>query len=168
VTWSLSIAGTGLGGEGKMQVTTSATFSAAEGQAKVVFLPFAAVVESVLIRSRSAAEFRAHRVDISGLRDQNPAPGLLLLDPGARPPLGPLEQVYSLSGDESGAAATYRYEYQRGVLATTKLGVMLGGVDLGVQAETRLETGAALSFVLPAGRDYRLFRSLDGHGILWG
>jgi len=167
VTWSMSIVGSGLSDEGRVLVSTSATFQAAEGQIKVIFLPINVVLESILIREHGGTAIRGSRIDISSLRDQYPAPGLLLLAPTARPPLGHLEQIYPLSGDPSGAVATYRYDYQRELSATTKLGVRLHGLDIGIQTETKLETSVSLSFALPSGTDYRLFRCLDGHGVLW-
>ena len=166
-SWSLTIAGTGLGGEGKVAVTTSATFEAANGQRKVIFLPVTVMLETVVLTEPGAAPVRRHRIDLAGLLEQDPAPGSLLLAPDALPPLGPFVRTYSLADDASGTIAEYRETYTQASVAKLEVGVKTHGVELGLTSEATMQTSVGLKLKLRSGLDYRLHGALEGDGLLW-
>jgi hypothetical protein len=166
--WALTIVGSGLGGQGSVTVTAAATFEALSGQVKVIFLPLTVEVEEVVIRERDSHHVRRQRVDIAGLQEQRPAPGVALLDrEELRPVLGPRVQTYPLASDPTGTVATYGYTYTAPTTARCQLGLTAHGVNLGVTAESILTTSVTLTYELRSGRDYRLFRVCDWHGLLW-
>lgn len=162
--WSISVAGTGVGGEATITTSVSSSFKAEAGQTKVVFLPLTVAVEKLRV---SGAGGSATRIDVSTLKGQHPAPGLLLLDRGAVPPIGPLEQTYQLAGDPSGTPATYEYSYEQTRAPDVKLGVEAFGAKLGVEASATMKTTVTLTFELRGGVDYALHRLAEGDGLLW-
>jgi hypothetical protein len=167
IGWSLTIAGTGLGGEGNVAVSTSATFEAANGQRKVIFLPVTVVLETLVLSERSGAPLHLYRIDIAGLDEQDPAPGSLSLAPDTEPPLGSFVKTYPLAGDTSGTITTFGYEYRRGKAGKLTVGVTTHDVELGLTAESRMQSAVGLKFKLRSGLDYRLHKTLEGNRVLW-
>lgn len=168
IGWSLTIAGTGLGGEASINVATSATFEVASGQRKVIFLPLTVVLETVVVTEPGVAPLRRYRIDVAGLVDQRPAPGALLLASNALPDLGLHLETYHLAGDPTDSTATYAYTYEQKSLASLKVGIKTDVVELGLTSESAMQSSVALKFKLRSGRDYQLHQPADGDGVLWG
>jgi hypothetical protein len=163
--WSISLSGTGLSGEAKVDASLSAGFEAAAGEAKLVFLPVIATAEKLRV---TEAGRQSVRIDLSEMRrDEGVAPGVVLLAPDARPPIGAVEQTYPLAGDTSGAPATYKFAYKQTKSHGLKVGIKAFGADLSLESSSTLETSVSLSFGLPGGRDYELHRLAEGDGVLW-
>jgi hypothetical protein len=165
VNWSISLAGSGLSGEVTVELSMSAGFEASARETKLVFLPVTVVVEKLRVAPGSPATFR---VDLEGLRDQQPAPGLLLLARGARPAQGSFAQKFSLAGDTTGAPATYKYTYNKTKTLGMNIGIKAYGADLSLGYKPTMSTSVALTFTLPGGHDYELYRLAEGDGLLWG
>jgi hypothetical protein len=164
VGWSISIAGSGVGSDATIKSSVSSSFKAEAGQTKVVFLPVRVAVEKLRVTDRGDS---VHRVDVTPLEGAHPAPGLLLLDPGALPAIGSLEQTYPLAGDPSGTPATYEYSYTQSRALDLKLGVKAFGSELKVESSATLEAAVSLTFELASGVDYELHRLAEGDGLLW-
>lgn len=165
--WALSIGAAGLSAEAGVTVTAEATFAAEAGQAKLVFLPVTATLEKIIVRRDGAEPARRYRVDLAGLRDASPAPGLLLLAADALPPRGPLVQTYPLAADPTRTAATYVYSYEQDKPSSVQVGLSAHGVKLGLTAESSMTSSVAVAYRLRSGRDYRLHRVRDGDGLIW-
>jgi len=165
IGWSVEVAGTGLGSEATITTTVSSAFTAGPGEFKTVFLPLTVSVERVRVQQRGATV--GTRVNVERLADQHPVPGILRLDPGSYPKAGEHEQTYEIAGDPSGAIATYGYSYDQAKVPTVKLGVKAFGADLSVSCEATLETAVSLTFELPGGKDYELYRTAGTDGVMW-
>jgi len=165
IGWSVEVAGTGLGSEATITTTVSSAFTAGPGEFKTVFLPLTVSVERVRVQQRGATV--GTRVNVERLADQHPVPGILRLDPGSYPKAGEHEQTYEIAGDASGAIATYGYSYDQAKVPTVKLGVKAFGADLSVSCEATLETAVSLTFELPGGKDYELYRTAGTDGVMW-
>ncbi len=162
--WSISVAGTGLGGEATVTTEVSIDFEANAGEAKLVFLPVTVTVEKLQTDDGRITT----QVSVMDVREQAPVPGLLLLAPTARPPAGVLRQTYPVSGDTTGALATYGYRYRKTRAHSLSIGVKAFGADLSVKCATSMDASVALSFNLPGGHDYKLYAPANGDGVLWG
>ena len=164
--WGVTLFGTGLGGSAKVAVTSSAKFSAASGEIKVVFLPASVTVEKVTVLERGRRVGGGHRVDASNLAKSG-APGLLLLGHGRTPPMGDLAERFPLAGDGSGAVATYEYAYKRSGEGDLNVGAKAFGVDIKLKATVELSNSITVTFGLVAGSDYELHRLAEGNGLIW-
>jgi hypothetical protein len=165
--WSINIAGTGLGHEGEIEVTTSAGFEAINGQRKLVFVPMSVVLERIVLLEPGSLPVRYWRINVEGLKDQHPAPGVILLAIDSIPPMGPLLQTYPLAGDTSASTATYSYKYTQTCAMNLKIGVKVDQVDLGVTAKSTMKSFVELKFKLRSGKDYQLHSACDSDGVLW-
>jgi hypothetical protein len=165
--WGVTVFGTGLGGSAQLTVSSSSKFTSTSGEIKVVFLPAVVTVEkgTMLKDGRSVGE--GYRVDATQLRTTG-APGLLLLPNGASPPIGEVAQRYPLSGDASGAVATYEYAYMRSRNGDLNLGAKAYGIDLSLKASVTLSRSVTLTYGLVAGVDYELHWLEEGNGLVWG
>lgn len=165
--WSVNIAGAGLGHEGEVEVTTSAGFEATNGQRKLVYVPVTVMLERVVLSEPGSLPVRYWRIDVGGLKDQHPAPGVILLDNDTFPPMGPLLQTYPLAEDISISTATYGYKYIQTCAADLKIGVKVDTVDLGVTAKSTMKSSVELKFKLRSGKDYRLHSMRNTDGVVW-
>jgi hypothetical protein len=165
--WSVTIYGTGLGSGGSVTTSVSAEFSATSGETKVIFLPVTVKVERVTVLEHGRRVGRGRRVDASNLQSQQQSPGLLLLAADAVPPVGKVANRFPLSGDTSGAIATYGYRYQAGNRKNLQLGLKAFGADIKVKTEVMMQRDIRLSYGLRGGSDYELYRLADGDGLLW-
>ena len=167
IGWSVTILGTGLGADSTVHASTSATFRAAAGEAKVVFLPVTIVVERVSIMNRGKPVSQGHRIDVSGLSKQKGNPGLLLLAADARPLFGRQEDRFELAGDTTGEIASFVVNYGRTRKLPVRIGVRAYGVDLGLSFQTAIERRVTMAYDLAGGYDYELYRTAEGDGVLW-
>ena len=165
--WSITILGTGLGADGTVSASASATFRAAAGETKVVFLPIEIAVERVSLLDRGKPVSQGPRIDVSGLNKQAGNPGLLLLPENAMPPIGIRHHRYELAGDRSGAIASFEYVYTQATSIPMKVGVKTYGVDLGLNFQTTLNRNVKLTYDLCGGHDYDLYQTAEGDGVLW-
>lgn len=165
--WALTIGGAGLSAEARVTVTAEATFAAEDGQAKLVFLPVKAALEKIVVRQEGAKQARRCRLDLAGLRDTSPAPGLLQLAADALPPRGPLVQTYPLAGDPTGTLATYTYSYEQEKPSSSQIGLDIPGVKLSLTAQSSMTSSVTVTYQLRSGRDYKLYRVGDGDGLVW-
>jgi hypothetical protein len=165
--WSVTILGTGLGADGTVGASASATFRAAAGQTKVVFLPITVAVERVSVLDKGKRVSQGRRIDVSGLSKQAGNPGLLLLSEDAMPPFGTRQDRYPLAGDRSGAIASFEYVYTQATNIPMKIGIKTYGVDLGLNFQARLSRNVKLTYDLCGGYDYDLYRTAEGDGVLW-
>jgi hypothetical protein len=165
--WELTVGGAGLSAEARVTVTAEATFAAEDGQAKLVFLPVMAALEKIVVRQEGAEPTRRYRLDLAGLRDTPPAPGLLLLAADELPPRGPLVQTYPLAGDPTGALATYTYGYEQEKPSSLRIPLGVPGVKLSLTAKSSITSSVTVTYQLRSGRDYKLYRAEDGDGLVW-
>ncbi len=166
VGWSIAITGTGLSGAAKVDASVSAGFTAGTNEAKLVFLPVTVTAEKLRI---TQGGMESMRIDLSDMaREQGLAPGVLLLTGAERPPAGALAQTYPLSGDPTGAPATYSWAYKQTKTRGLSVGIKAYGADLALDYSSTLAFSIELTFKLPSGRDYDLFRLAEGDGVLWG
>jgi hypothetical protein len=165
--WSVAIFGTGLSADATVSVSASATFRAAAGQAKLVFLPVTVAVERVTVLDHGKPISQAHRIDVSSLGQQVSDPGLLLLSADARPALGMRARRYELAGDQTGGISSFEYLYRTSVKLAPAASINVYGLNLGLHYETRLEQDVMLAYDLSGGYDYELRETIYGDGVLW-
>ncbi|MGZ4317060.1 MAG: hypothetical protein ACXVRS_14695 [Gaiellaceae bacterium] len=164
--WGVTVFGTGLGASAQLTVTSSSKFTSTSGEIKVVFLPASVTIEkgTMLKDGRSIGE--GYRVDAAKLRTTG-APGLLLLATGKSPPIGEFAEKYPLSGDTSGAVATYEYAYTHSRSGDLSLGLKAYGIDLSLKATVTLSRSVTLTYGLVSGFDYELHRLEEGNCLVW-
>jgi hypothetical protein len=167
VGWSVTILGTGLGADSTVHASASATFRAAAGEAKLIFLPVTLVVELVSILHRGKSVSQGHRIDVSGLSQQRANPGLLLLSADSTPPFGRREARYELAGDPTGEIASFELMYGRTRKLPLRVGIKAFGSDLGLHFQAEIERRVTMAYDLRGGYDYELYRIAEGDGILW-
>ena len=163
--WGVTVFGTGSSEAVGLEVTTRAKFTAGHGETKVIFLPLSFVVESGRITKRGAPLGTARRANMSKVKSG--AIGILLLAPGAEPPLGERVETYPLAGDTSGAIATYEYSYKRQAGHKLSIGTKAFGADLSMDVEVGVAHTFTVSYDLRGGADYDLHRLREGEGLPW-
>jgi hypothetical protein len=167
--WTVDIAGTGMGGDATVTSSVTSTFTAEAGQAVLIFLPVTVAIEDVRVTAADGATIGSgHRVDVSPARRKRPVPGALLLDHQGLPRPGRrLAQTYPLAGYGPGRPASYEYIYKQERTSQLKIGVKAAGVSLSVTGEARMNSAITLTYVLVGGRDYQLYRTARGDGLVW-
>jgi len=165
--WSVTIMGTGLGADSSVQASASATFKAASGETKVVFLPATVFVEKITVLDRGAPIYNGYRIDVAGIHKQNYAPAVMLLDANSLPPLGRKDKDYQLGGDTSGGITTYKHTYMRTKKPFKRLGIKTHGVELELSVQSEMSKRKELVYDLRGGYDYVLHRVADWDGLLW-
>jgi hypothetical protein len=95
LAWTLSVGGSGLGGGSTLQVSSSWQFSAQSGERKVVFVPLTVTVARVDVVAKGRTLSSEVQVVASELKETQP-PGLVLLEPDARPPWAASQGVFAL------------------------------------------------------------------------
>lgn len=163
--WGVTVYGTGLSAAGSLTVTTRSKFTTTNGETKVVFLPVSFRVESGTITKRGKPFGPGRRADMRTLTSS--ALGILLLAPGAKPPLGERVQRYQLADDTSGASATYEYRYQKKAAHKLSIGAKAFGADLSLNVEVGLVHAITVGYELRGGTDYDLHDLSEGDGLLW-
>ncbi len=135
--WGVTIAGTGLGGGASLTVSSSATFGAASGEVKEVFVPVAVPVERVTVLKDGRRIGEGYRIDAAALRVSKGFEAAVRRLPGeAVSSVGRLAKRYLLAGDVPGSIATYDYMYTGSHSRKVTLGVQAFGADLHVSAST--------------------------------
>jgi hypothetical protein len=167
LSWDVTIFGTGLTATGSLEVSTSATFTAASGEAKVVFLPGSLTVEKVTALKHGRVVGRGYRVDGSRFKSDS-QPGLRLLAPSMVLPAGELVSKYPLADDTTGALAKYKYSDKASASKELQLGIKAFGVDVKLKAEAKRSTSVEVTYELKGGFDYELRRFAEGDGLVWG
>jgi len=166
LAWTLSVGGSGLGGESTLQVSSSWQFSAQSGERKLVFVPLAVTVARVDVVVKGRTLSSGVQVVASELKDTQP-PGLVLLEPDAHPPIGRLLKEYSLSGDTTGAISTWDDEYEHQAEGTLQIGFEALGVKSSVTFKATMTSAAALKLELRGGYDYAMHSLAEAGGIAW-
>ena len=166
LSWDLTIFGTGLSGANNLKVTATATFTAASGEAKAVFLPGSMVVEKVTVLEYGRETGRGCRIDVSRFT-YNSELGLSLLPSSARLAAGDLVCRYPLAGDTSGALAKYKYSDERTGSIELSLGFKAFGADLKLKGQVKRSTSVEVTYELKGGFDYELRRFAEGDGLVW-
>jgi hypothetical protein len=166
LTWTLSVGGSGLGGGSTLQVSSSWQFSAQSGERKAVFVPLTVTVARVDIVANGRTLSSGVQVVASELKETQP-PGLVLLEPDAHPPIGQLLKEFSLSGDTTGAVATYDYNYEHRDEGSLQVGLEAFGVKTSVAFQATMTSAAALKLELRGGHDYIMHSLAEGGGIAW-
>jgi hypothetical protein len=167
IRWSVTILGTGLGTDGTISASASATFRTGPGETKVIFLPVTLAVEHVTVLRRGKPVSQGHRIDVASLKQQETNPGLMLLSSDAIPPFGRRDLIYELADDRTGAIASYEYTYGRVKKLPLRVGIKAYGTDLGVYFQAAMDHKVKLACDLRGGYDYELYRTAEGDGILW-
>jgi len=166
LTWSMTVFGSGLGGSRELKTSAAASFTAAAGEAKVVFQPLTLTLQRVAVLQSGRQIGSGVQADSAGLRT-DASPGLLLLSPQARPSAGPSVQRFPLAGDTTGALATYKWMYARTSKKNLSVGVDAFNTKLSLTVGTELTTQVTLQYELRGGHDYALLRVAEGDGLLW-
>jgi hypothetical protein len=167
--WTVDIAGTGMGGDATVTSSVTSTFTAEARQGVLVFLPVTVAIEDVRVTAADGATLGSgHRIDVAPARRKRPVPGALLLDHQAlpRPDRRPV-QTYPLAGYGPGVPASYEYIHEQTRRSQLKIGVKAAGVGLSVTGEARMNSAITLTYVLVGGRDYQLYRTARGEGLVW-
>jgi hypothetical protein len=165
--WSVTIMGTGLGADSSIQTSASATFRAASGETKVVFLPTAVFVERITVLDRGAPIYEGCRIDVACIHEQGQNPAVMLLAANALPPLGRKEIDYPLGGDTPGGITTYSRTYMRTKKPFKRLGIKAYGVELELSVQSEMSKRKELIYDLRGGYDYALHRVAEWDGLLW-
>lgn len=167
--WTVEIAGTGMGGDATVTSSVTSTFAAEAGQAVLVFLPVTVAIEDVHVTAVDGTTLGSgHRVDVSPAQRKRPAPGALLLDHQAVPRPGRhLAETFPLAGYGPGVPASYEYVYKQERTSRLKIGVKAAAMGLSVTSEVRMNSAVTLTYVLVGGRDYQLYRTARGDGLVW-
>jgi hypothetical protein len=98
LTWNVKLLGSGLGGSSNLRVTATWRFRAAAGERNVMFVPMTVTSAVVTLLDRTRVVGTTTQVIASEISTAT-APGLLLLEPDAGPPLGRPMSRYPLAGD---------------------------------------------------------------------
>jgi hypothetical protein len=166
--WGVTVAGTGLGGAANVTVSSSATFAAASGEVKEVFVPAAVPVERVTVLENGRRIGDGFRIDPTALtvsREYELAARRLPSE--AAPAAGRLAKRYPLAGDVPGAVATYDYTYTSSQSRKMSLGVQAFGADLHVSASIAPSRSVTVTYGLIGGGDYELHELAEGCGLVW-
>jgi hypothetical protein len=91
----------------------------------------------------------------------------VLLSPDSTPPVGDLAETFLLSGDTSGALATYEYVYTRSGAGALEIGAKAFNLDISVKAQVNISKTTTLTYNLRGGYDYGLRRLSEGDGLFW-
>jgi hypothetical protein len=165
IDWGIKVFGPGLSGTVGFTVSSTASFSAAHGETKVIFLPVSFTVESGTVTKHGKVVGTARRAEMFSVKSG--ALGLLLLEKGKEPPIGDLVQSYPLAGDTSGAVATYEYTAEKAASRKMSLGAKVFGAELSIGTEITRNNQMVLTYGLRGGSDYELHRVTDGDGLVW-
>jgi hypothetical protein len=122
-------------------------------------------VERGTLRRGGRAIGKGHRINASHV--ERSAPGILLLDKDARPPIGELAERYLFAGDPTGAPASVGFDYESTGGGELSLGAKAYGVDLSVKASVELTSSMNLTYELTSGVNYELHRLEEGEGLVW-
>ena len=136
MSWAVTLVGSGLSGAGGISVSTSSKFTAAHGEIKVVFLPVSVTVEKVTVLEHGHAVGEGHRIDLSKLRTTG-APSLRILPSKTEPRRTGIAERYLLSGDSTGAAATYQYAYMSSATLDPQIGANAFGFRFSLKVNVR-------------------------------
>ncbi len=166
LSWDVTLFGTGLAGSSSLKVSASATFTAASGEAKVVFLPGSMTVEKVTVLEHGREAGRGYRIDGSRFTHDS-QPGLRLLPQSVALPGGELVSKYPLAGDSTGALAKYKYSDEHSASVELSLGIKAFGADLKLKGEAKRNTSVEVTYELKGGFDYELRRFAEGDGLVW-
>jgi len=165
LSWDVTIFGTGLSGSSSLEVSTSATFTAASGEAKVVFLPGSLTVEKVTVLQHGQEIGRGYRINAAEFKHNQP--GLRLLPASTVLPAGELVSTYPLADDPTGALAKYTYSDKITSTMQLQLGIKVFGADLTLKAQATRSTSVAVTYGLKGGFDYELRQFAEGDGLVW-
>jgi hypothetical protein len=164
--WGLTVFGSGVSGSRPVSASASATFTATTGQTKVVFVPLRIELQRVAVLESGRQIGTGFQLDGSSVRTDS-APGLLLLDPEARPPAGAPVDRFPLAGDPSGDLQTYRYKHTRATTVQVEVGLEAFHTKASLKVGTERSTQIALEYGLRSGYDYVLLEAADSDGLLW-
>jgi hypothetical protein len=167
MSWDVTIFGTGLSGSGSLKVTTKATFTAASGEVKVVFVQGSLTVEKVTVLKRGRVVGHGYRIDGSRITPGT-QPGVVTLAKSTLLPAGGLVATYPLASDTRGAIETYKYSDTVTGKVAFQLGIKAFGADVKLKGELKRDRSAELTFQLAGGHDYELRQFADGDGLVWG
>jgi hypothetical protein len=166
--WGVTIAGTGLGGGASLTLSSSATFGAASGQVKAVFVTVVVPVERVTVLEDGRQIGEGCRIDAAALRVSGEFEiAVKHLQDEAVPAAGRLAKWYPLAGDVPGAITTYDYTYTVSRSRTVSLGVQAFGADLHVSAAISPSRSVTVTYELVGGSDYELHELAEGCGLVW-
>lgn len=95
------------------------------------------------------------------------SPGLYVLSAVSPPPTGAEITHFPLSGDTTGALATYQWTYSRSNRSTATVGIDAFNTKLRFSYESMLTEQTSLTFELRGGHDYTMLAAAEGDGVLW-
>lgn len=169
--WSVTVFGTGLGGEATVSSSVTSTLTADAGQACLIFLPVTVAVEQVRVLAKDGTTIGSgQRVDVSPAKAQSPVPGARLLDANVLPAAGASVQTYPLAGYAASTPAEYQYIYTQEKAVSVQAGAKAFGSNVTVSGSVTMSKSVTLDFRLAGGRDYRLCKLAGGDvdGLVWG
>ena len=166
LNWSMTVYGNGASGSRELNASASASFTAAAGQTKVVFVPLTLTLQRIIVLEAGRQIGAGVQVDGSTVRTDS-SPGLRVLPPETRLPAGPPVQRFPLAGDTTGALATYQWTYQRGSEKHLEIGLEAFNSKMALSVGTELTTLVTLKYELRGGYDYVLLSAAEGDGMLW-
>jgi hypothetical protein len=164
--WGVTIIGTGLGGGANVTVSSSATFSAASGEVKAVFLPAVVPVERGTVLKDGRRIGAGYRIDAASLAQSELELGVMLLRSEV-PAMGKPVKRYRLADDAAGAIATYDYSYTSSQSRKLSLGVNAFGADMHLSASVAPSHSMIVTYALAGGTDYELHELAEGCGLIW-
>ncbi|TNC24338.1 hypothetical protein [Amycolatopsis alkalitolerans] len=167
VEWEVKILGSGIGGGRAVMATVTSSFSASNGENKLIFLPVTVGIERVRITEGGREIGRGYRVDPSTRGLHYSAPGSLLLDSDYSPHIGALKETYSLAGDSPGAISEYEYTYEQEDIKKYSVGFKIKEFEASLQFSHLMHSSATLGFKLCGGHDYALHGIDDCEGVAW-
>jgi hypothetical protein len=167
-TWKVTLAGSGFGSDVGSTYIKSANFSAVSGETKLIFWEVSLGIEHIEIHQRAKPPVRTLRLDFTNGDQTTVAPGLLLLDPDAMRASGEFITRFPLSGDPTGAVATFKEKYAPTAKKTNQFGLTAQGLEVGLSAVSDFASSVEIKYALTAGTDYWLFCARDGDGYLFG
>lgn len=166
LSWNMTLYGNGASGSRELSASASATFTAAAGQTKVVFVPLTLTLQRIIVLEADRPIATGIQVDSSSVRADS-SPGLRVLPPETRLPAGPAVQRFPLAGDTTGALATYQWTYQQTSEKHLEIGLEAFNSKMTLSVGTELTTLVTLKYELRGGYDYILLSAAEGDGLLW-
>jgi hypothetical protein len=170
-SWTVTVFGTGMGANQELTAKYSSTFSAENGECKLIFVPVTFHDSAVRVYKKDeliGKRLRSEATAQEGETHFNKGAASLQPDTCTRRPLGEeMHEIFPLGKDRSGTIATYERTWE----TTGEVEISLGLEAFNLNTETRVKIqhsrSIGLTFELPAGHDYRLERLRNKYGLVW-
>jgi hypothetical protein len=169
VGWKIEMLGSGFGADQKVVVKHESEFTASAGTKKLVFAPLNVriVRASLYKRGKYQRSFLKAELAESDVRDANGIRTVSDAEWQAVASRATLRERFDLSGDASWDVVKYKRTYTMAESIESKLGLKAFNLDTTITAKCEAEHTAEVTFELPAGRVYELWKPSSVLGFVF-